>query len=134
MAQKNTKVLSITTVVGAITNTVLNVIFVSFWGIIGVAVASLVSTFALNYARLNYLKKTIKIKLSESGNYIAYFILLFQVYVLFRFNREPFYYFVQIILLLSIVYIYRDILLKGWDLISKEGLLGGNKYEDSNRL
>lgn len=80
-AVKDTKTLSISTITGAIVNTVCNFIFIRLWNAYGAAIATLIG-YAITLAiRRFILNKHIKMKVNNKREITCYFILVIQMFV-----------------------------------------------------
>lgn len=102
-AVKDSKIFAQSTVVGAIVNTLLNIILILYFGPIGVAVATMVSFWLVWVIRLKHTKKYIKINMNLKRDYCAYFLLIIQSILLFVFPMETIIlYAIQIFILLVI--------------------------------
>lgn len=104
-AVKDTKTLSYTTIIGALINTFMNFILISFFGAYGASIATVIGYFVVLVLRNIALKKYIKIKTNMILNYFSYLLLLFQTVLAYFGNRfiVP-----QLIILTLILLIYRD--------------------------
>lgn len=78
-AVKDTKTLSISTIIGAVVNTVCNFILIYFLGIYGAAIATLVGYFVTYVMRHIILKKYIRLKIKWTRDIFAYVLLLVQM-------------------------------------------------------
>ena len=77
-AATNTKIISISTVVGALINLGLNIILVYYIGTVGAAIATLVSYIVVWIIRMICLKKIVILKINYVKHIISYFLLLTQ--------------------------------------------------------
>ncbi len=102
-AIKKTKVLSITTIVGAFVNTVLNFILIYFFGAIGAAIATMIGYLTSFIARTYIMHSIIKMKTDWGKHNICYSLLLFQSFLSLSENNVIF----ELIVLISMTYIYR---------------------------
>lgn len=80
-AVKDTKTLSISTIAGAVVNTICNFLFIHFWGAYGAALASLVGYAVVLIARHIILRKHIRIKIKWGRDIASYVVLLIQMVV-----------------------------------------------------
>ena len=76
-AEKNTKIISSTTMLGAIINTILNVILVMIFGPIGAAFSTMVAFFLVWIIRFIKMQKYIKLNIRTIRDMFSYLILLF---------------------------------------------------------
>jgi O-antigen/teichoic acid export membrane protein len=80
-AVKDTKILSLTTVVGAVVNTICNLFFIWFWGAYGAAIATMIGYFVVYLMRHVVLKKYIHLKLHWCRDICVYGLLLVQMII-----------------------------------------------------
>lgn len=78
-AVKDTKTLSFSTITGALVNTVCNIIFISFWGAYGAALATMLGYAVVLIMRHIILRKYILLKINCGRDIIAYIILMIQM-------------------------------------------------------
>lgn len=78
-AVKDTKTLSISTIIGAVVNTVCNFIFIYFWGAYGAAVATMLGYLVVLGMRHIILRKHILLHLKWARDLVVYVILLIQM-------------------------------------------------------
>lgn len=93
-ATKRTKEVSKTTVIGAVVNTIGNLMFIHIWGIMGAALSTMIGYGLMWLLRTKSLQKFIKMKIDWKKHSIAIIILLLQT-ILATFNIL---YFVQLLL------------------------------------
>ena len=93
-ATKRTKEVSKTTVIGAVVNTIGNLMFIHIWGIMGAALSTKIGYGLMWLLRTKSLQKFIKMKIDWKKHSIAIIILLLQT-ILATFNIL---YFVQLLL------------------------------------
>lgn len=106
-AVKDTKAISLSTIIGAIINILLNFVLIWKYSAYGAAIATMISYFIVFLIRLKVLKKHIAMKTNMLTNWISYILLLFQM-ILAYFNNK--FILLQLLLLASIVIVYfRDI-------------------------
>ncbi len=86
IAKKATKNISKATIIGAISNIILNIIFVPSYGIMGAAICTMISSIIIWVIRLIDIKKYVKFKLYLIKNIISYILLLIQ----FKISLEGF--------------------------------------------
>lgn len=107
-AAKQTKAVSLTTVLGAVVNTVLNFLLIPRLGALGAAIATASGYFVIWAARTVHLRKIVVLKINWTLHIIAYIILLAQCALAVSF--EQLYYQIPCVVLLVISqkkYIYR---------------------------
>lgn len=78
-AVKDTKTLSLTTVVGAVINILCNFVFIYFWSAYGAAIATLIGYFTVFLMRHVVLRKYIRLKLHWVRDVFVYGLLLAQM-------------------------------------------------------
>lgn len=78
-AVKDTKTLSVSTILGAVVNTVCNFIFISIWGAYGAALATLLGYMVVFVIRHIILRKHIFLHLNWWRDVVAYIILFVQM-------------------------------------------------------
>lgn len=88
-AVKKTKTIALTTVVSAIVNTVLNMILIPIFGVLGAAIATVAAYFVMWIARLALSKKYINYKVNLIKDCVVYALLGLQVY--FEHTKEHLY-------------------------------------------
>lgn len=79
VAIKDTKTLAISTIVGAVVNTICNFILIFYWQALGAGIATLIgyaTTFIMRHA---ILRKHIKMKIKMKRDIIAYIVLILQM-------------------------------------------------------
>lgn len=105
-AVKDSKIFAQSTVVGAISNVVLNLIMTPFMGALGAAVATAVCYFVVWVMRYWHSKKFIKLKISLKRDCITYVLLVLQALVLLMVKKNIWLYSseVGIFLLIAILY------------------------------
>lgn len=77
-AAKNTKIISISTVVGALLNIGLNILLVNYIGTVGAAIATLISYIVVWVIRMICLRKIVLLKINYIKHIISYVLLLAQ--------------------------------------------------------
>lgn len=103
-AVKNTRIVSVSTVMSAIINIVLNFIFIPIWGIQGAAIATAISFFSVWLIRYILMKKYIKIR---TNNYLClstYLLLIVQVLLERIYNHC---YIGQCVIFIIIIFLYK---------------------------
>lgn len=106
-AVKDTKSISISTILGATINLILNIILIKPYGAYGAAIATLISYLFVLILRLALLRKYIHLNTNMLLNHISYFILLIQMILAFNGNQNILY---QVLLLLLLLFLYRKII------------------------
>lgn len=104
-AQKRTDIISKTTFIGAIVNTILNAILIYSFGVIGGAVATMISNAVVMIVRLFYVKQQMNFQIRVVRDALTYGILLFQTLILLICNSKV-QYVLQLLLLVLIVLLY----------------------------
>lgn len=104
-AQKRTDIISKTTFIGAIVNTILNAILIFSFGVIGGAVATMISNAVVMIVRLFYVKQQMNFQIRVVRDALTYSILLFQTLILLICNSKM-QYVLQLLLLVFIVLLY----------------------------
>jgi O-antigen/teichoic acid export membrane protein len=103
-AIKDTKTLSISTIVGATVNTICNFIFIYFWGAYGAAIATLLGYGVTLVMRHKVLRKYIQMKVHWKRDIVGYVLLLIQMIVsMFGWN----YIAIQVLILILIILQYK---------------------------
>lgn len=129
-AVKDTRIYSFSTVIGALVNLFLNIILIKFVGVIGAAIATAISYFAVWLIRMVNAKKYIRLKINIRRDLVAYFILVLQAILMINITSIKVY-MLQLILFISIILIYYkeiDGLLKGfWRYASSKLTMFGDK-------
>lgn len=106
-AVKRSEIIAQSTVVGAVSNLVMNVILVSFSGALGAAIATAISYAVVWSIRIIYLKSYMKIRLYLFRDMVSYFILTVQAVLLLLFQQESVHlYFVELMLFLVLLILY----------------------------
>lgn len=80
-ATKNTKLVAKTTVIGAITNTVCNFIFIYYFGAVGAALATLIGYFVTWSLRTRHLQSFVKMKVNWITHFASIALVLIQTIV-----------------------------------------------------
>ncbi len=106
-AVKDSKVFAKTTVIGAVTNIILNIILVKIYGPIGAAISTTISYWLTWLLRIISVKKYIKLKLDLKRDNLAYVILIIQSIILLRNENETIYlYLIEILLFIIVMLLY----------------------------
>lgn len=103
-AEKKTKEVSLTTFMGAIINTICNIIFIYKFGILGAAIATLIGYIVTWGLRTIFVRKFVKMKVCWKKHLLS--VLLIIVQAIFATNNCL--YAVQIIILFCIVLLHRE--------------------------
>lgn len=118
-AIKDTKSITISVILGAVINTILNFILIAKIGAYGAAIATMIGYLvALIFAKFK-LKKHITMKAKDFNIYISYIILTAQMILAYFGNK---YIYLEIISLLIILIIYRKIIVNSFSLIKNKFL------------
>lgn len=107
IANKNTRIIARTTIIGSLINIIFNVILVSTIGPIGAAIATLIAYIVVWGIRVRVTNKIITINVSYIRNVITYIFLIFQAIVLLFIKNNIILYFTELILFLTILFIYK---------------------------
>lgn len=107
-AVKASKTFSRTTIIGAVTNIVLNIILIHFIGTIGAAVATMISYVVVWAMRIFYTKKYIKLRLNLKKDIFIYILLIVQSVLFFIISNNILLYICEFALLLIIAATYRN--------------------------
>ena len=105
-AVKNSKVFAVSTVVGAISNVVLNIIFTPVIGPIGAAIATTICYGEVFFIRFFQSRKYIKLKINVVRDVCGYILLVIQAIALCTIENQIFMYGVVIGLFLVVVVCY----------------------------
>lgn len=106
-AIKRSEIIAQSTVVGAVSNLAMNMLLVSASGALGAAIATAISYVIVWSIRIIYLKKYMKIKLYIVRDVVSYLILTAQAALLLFFQQESIQlYFIEIILVLVLIFLY----------------------------
>lgn len=110
-AVKDSKIFASSTIIGAVTNLVLNFIFTPVYGALGAAVATAVCYFIVWLFRLFQSKKYIKLKISFFRDICSYILLVIQSIILLYIDNRSLV-LNQIIIFLLFILLYRNDLKK----------------------
>ena len=106
-AQKRTDTISKTTFLGAIVNTILNAVLIYSFGVIGGAIATMISNAVVMIVRLFYVKQQMDFQIQAVRDTLVYTVLLFQTITLLTcFTKMQ--YVIQLILFAFIVVLYKN--------------------------
>lgn len=100
-----TKIVGYTTTVGAIVNLCLNIILIPTLGLLGAAVATVISNIVIWIVRLIYAKKYIQLEIKQWREILCLCMLIIQAAAAYH---ETHYYFVQLIALSGIGILFRE--------------------------
>lgn len=123
-AVKDTKSRAYATIFGAIANLILNIILINVIGVYGAAFATFIGYLVgLIYSRIK-IKKYISIKTSMKKNDFALFLLIIQTFFAYYGNK---YIITQFVILLIILYLYKNCLIKIFVIIKNKVMNSSNK-------
>ena len=105
-AVKDSKIFAHSSIIGAITNIMLNIIFTPIIGALGAAIATMICYFEVWILRYVHSKKFIRIKVNLVRDCISYFLLVIQSIILLLLNETIMLYGTEIILLCIIIAMY----------------------------
>jgi len=124
-AMKKTKIRAAATIVGAIVNTVLNIILIKMWWSYGASIATFFGYLVTYIASALYIKRYIKLNPNTRRTGIAICIIVLQSVLASTYNT---YILMQIILLFSLLYLYRDEIIRFYqEIIKKHSLRRDSK-------
>ena len=109
-AVKNSKLFATSTIMGAIINVVLNLIFTPLYGTIGAAVATAISYFVVWAFRYCQSKKYIKMRINITRDIVSYILLIMQS-ILILINGLKMYIFVGLVFVIICLLYLNDIIL-----------------------
>lgn len=110
-AVKNTRIFAKSSIIGAVSNIILNIIFTPFIGILGAAIATAICYFEVWVVRYWQSRCFIKMKINIVRDSVTYILLVVQAVILLMVSRDTLLYGVEILLFLVIVFLYaKDIL------------------------
>lgn len=105
-AVKDSKIFAQSTVYGAITNVILNFIFVPFLGVLGAAIATTISYVEVWILRYWHSKQYVRIQINLLRDSISYFLLVVQSLLLLAELQIEVLYTLEIVLFVVIVILY----------------------------
>lgn len=108
-AVKDSKIFATSTILGAVTNLVLNFIFTPVYGALGAAVATAVCYFVVWLFRFYQSRKYIKIKVNLIRDILTYFILVLQSLSMLFLDNYRLYVVVNGLFIFLLVLYFRDI-------------------------
>ena len=109
-AFKNNRIPTITTLVGAIINIILNVILIRNIGVMGAVIATLISWFVISFAKIVKIKDVIKYSFEKSKFYISSIIIVIECMIELLVKNNVFLYIINIILVITLIIINREII------------------------
>lgn len=87
-AVKNSKMYAISTVIGAVVNTILNIVLVYSIGALGAAIATAVGYWVVWIVRRRYMLKYLHIKMHLIRDYMSYILLVIQAIILINLTSD----------------------------------------------
>lgn len=105
-AVKNSKIFAQSTVVGAVSNIIMNFVFVSIIGALGAAIATAISYWIVWGIRVIHMKKYMKIRLHLVRDYCSYIILVLQTMVLLMMSDGICLYMIEIVAVILVAFMY----------------------------
>lgn len=105
-AVKNSKIFATSTIVGAVTNVALNIMFVPRIGPLGAAIATTICYFEVYIVRLIESRKYIKLKIDLKRDFTSYTILIMQAVALVVAEQTSFVYILVLGLFFVILFLY----------------------------
>lgn len=105
-ALKKTATMGWTTFIGALVNTVLNIILVMNFGAMGAAVSTMVAFFLVWLLRYGKLKKEVNVKINIPRDMVAYILLLAQGVILLSVNGGGLSYLLNFVIFAVLVVLY----------------------------
>lgn len=108
VAVKDSKLFAISTIIGAVINTILNIILVRKIGVLGAAIATTISYFIIWAIRFSQIKLFIQLNVPLYRDLMVYILLLIQTIVLIILQDYSFSYFIQIIIILLMLLLFRN--------------------------
>ena len=122
-AVKDSKIFAQSTLMGAVTNIVLNLMLTPFVGALGAAIATTVSYLEVWAFRYWHSRKYVKLKIELLRDVGSYFVLIAQSVVLLAVENQRLLYSIEVVLFLIIILLYRkdiqSLVLKGKKTITK---------------
>jgi O-antigen/teichoic acid export membrane protein len=109
-AVKDTKIFAKSTSVGAIVNIILNIILVGRIGVIGAAIATVISYFVTWVIRFISVKKYIRMNIRIFRDSIAYFILFIQSILLYSVQDIIIFFILETLFFMMILIIHHSTL------------------------
>lgn len=115
-AAKESSVMAKSVLIGAITNVVLNILFVLKLGPIGAAIATLICYVIVWCMNLCATKNIVKLSINLKKDLLAYLILIMQAITLVTVNQNIIIYFAEIVMLIILMFLYQKTI---WQIINK---------------
>lgn len=110
-AAKKSKIYAKTTSIGAIVNIIGNIVLVFLYGPIGAAISTLISYVVIWVMRICETNKIIKLEINLKKNIFSYIILVIEAFLCELCFKNYYFYFMQIVCVISILFIYyKDII------------------------
>ncbi len=128
-ANKDSKMYAKSTLVGAISNIILNIILIPKFGAYGAAFSTAISYFEVWILRLLFMKKYIVLDVSHKRNILSYTILIIISFCIIFLNTL-YSTFICCISFLIFILIYLDYIKKIFKLLIKEGNYAKNRNND----
>lgn len=113
-ALKKSKLFAKSSVITAITNTILNIILVHYWGAIGAAISTAFAYFLMWIIRLKQVKKFVNLRVNSLRDLLAYLILVIQALMLLLSREDTIFCWYQLIFTFSVVLFYEKELKTVW--------------------
>lgn len=111
-AVKDSKTFAKSTIYGAVTNLILNLIFTPYMGALGAAIATAISYFEVWAFRYWHSKKFIKIRINISRDLLSYILLIIQSVIILLDTRSIQLYLIEISIFVIIMILYsKDLIL-----------------------
>lgn len=107
-AVKDSKIFSVSTLIGAAVNVILDIALVYKYSAIGAAIATMVSYVVVWLIRLVCAKKYIVLRLNLKRDIIAYFVLMIQILWLYIKEESILYYLISFVLLAALLFLYQN--------------------------
>lgn len=105
---------ALSTIIAALVNTGLNILFIPIWGAYGAAIATVISFIAVWLIRVIYAGKFIDWKINFLKDIVAYILLGVQLYLEHTQNHC---YIGQFVIVIVLIVIYRNIVMKIFNLV-----------------
>ncbi len=107
-AAKDSKIFAQSTMIGAILNLILNIIFTPVIGAIGAAIATTISFAVVWIIRLFTSRKYVELRINFSRDVFSYLILMVQGVILNSVNKDILLYIIESILFVVIILLYQE--------------------------
>ena len=105
-AVKDSKIFAQSTMIGAVTNIILNLIFTPIWGPLGAAIATAICYFVVWVIRYYHSKKYINFKINIFRDIVTYMLLLVQSVVILFISTSWILYGLEVALFVAIIFLY----------------------------